>query len=194
MLVPKVRDKGTTITIIDAGLLPGRPDSSDGFVYRGCALEMGRIGRKLVRESLQTLNLFWSGYGSVLVQCPDVLIVKTGYVPSTKWPTSTTPGLILTKSTPSFLYCALNLATMTFMAALEAEYNADVSISRSLIKSRSPCPLEMAITFFRFPLKTRGRKRLKRWMLPMTLVWNSFPETASNSSTWSALLIRMRQP
>ena len=26
-------------------------------------------------------------------------------MPFTKWPTSTTPGLILTKSTPSFLYC-----------------------------------------------------------------------------------------
>jgi len=39
-----MRDKCTTIPTVDAGLLPGRPDISDGFVYRGWALEVRGIG------------------------------------------------------------------------------------------------------------------------------------------------------
>lgn len=70
LLVSKMRDKHTTIPILDASLLPDRPDRSDGFLCRDWALEMRRIGRNLAYKSHQSLRLFWSNYGHVLAKYP----------------------------------------------------------------------------------------------------------------------------
>ena len=165
---------------------------SYGFFRTDWALEVRRIGNELAQESRQTLYLFRSGCGYAFnnkkSRCCKFEKAGKGYLQSAKRPTSTKPGLILMKSTPSFLYCTLNLATMMFMAALEAAYKAPISTSHSLVKSRSAIPVEMVMTFLTLPFRTRGRKRWKRWMLPTTLVCDSCDETASISSTLSLLL------
>lgn len=73
-----MRDKRTSIPSLDAGPLPERPEISDGFVYRDCALEVRRIGLHLAHECHQSRHLFWSDCGYALVKCPDVSISKTG--------------------------------------------------------------------------------------------------------------------
>lgn len=98
------------------------------------------------------------------------------------------------KSTPSLLYCTLNLATMTFIAALEAAYKEPISISKLLVKSMSARPVEMVMTFLTLPFKTRGTKRWNRCTLPMTLVCHSCEETISSSSTLLLLVNTYGQP
>lgn len=78
LLVSKMRDKRTTKRTLNAGLLPGRPDMSDGFFRNDWALEMWRIGYKLAHESCQALDLFRSGCGYILIKRPDVAILKVG--------------------------------------------------------------------------------------------------------------------
>ena len=63
-----VRDKCTTKPALDAGLLPGRPDMSDGFFWTDRALEVRRISDELAYESLQALQLFRSGFGYALTK------------------------------------------------------------------------------------------------------------------------------
>lgn len=51
LLVSQMRDKRTSIPIVDAGLLPSGPDLWNGFLYRSWALKVRRIGRELAHES-----------------------------------------------------------------------------------------------------------------------------------------------
>lgn len=78
LLVSKMRDKRTTKPTLNAGLLPGRPDMSDGFFRSNWALEMWRIGYKPAHESRQALDLLRSGCGYILIKHPDVAILKVG--------------------------------------------------------------------------------------------------------------------
>ena len=60
LLVAKLRDECAAISIVDAGLLPGRPDGADGFVHGGGALEVRCVGGKLAHETHQAFDLFGS--------------------------------------------------------------------------------------------------------------------------------------
>ena len=68
LLVSKMRDKRTAIPILDASLLPDRPDRLNGFLRGDWALEMRCIGRKLAHETHQSLCLFWSNCGYALAR------------------------------------------------------------------------------------------------------------------------------
>lgn len=70
LLVSKVRDKRTTKPTLDAGLLPGRPDMSDGSFRTNWTLEVRLIGNELAHESHQALQLFRSGCGHPLIERP----------------------------------------------------------------------------------------------------------------------------
>lgn len=138
LLISKLRDECTGIPSLDADPLPERPDRLDGFFYGDWTLEVRRIGLSLAHEFLQPLGLFGGHCGVHISKMSRYFKLEdVGYVRSLVCPESTTPGLRLKTSTPSFLYCALNLATMTFKAALEAAYKAEFSTSKLLMKSRS---------------------------------------------------------
>lgn len=89
---------------------------------------------------------------------------------------------------PSFLYWALYLATIMLSAALLAAYRAPSAKSYLLVRIGSAKPVEMATTFLALPLSMSGRKRLKRWMLAMTLTSNASRSVSVTSSGRSALL------
>lgn len=93
------------------------------------------------------------------------------YLPSAWWPVSTRPGLMEKNRMPSALPTAANLATATFIAALLITYGPASSISYALTRSRSAMPDDKVTIFFACPLRMRGRNKLNKWMLPMTLTW-----------------------
>jgi hypothetical protein len=101
----------------------------------GCALEVRLVYVKLLGEFLDSGQCLRGDCGWELAG--GWKLENKIYVRLSKWPTSTKPGLMLRKRTPSFLYCALYLVTTTFKAALKAAYNVDDSISVCLMKSRS---------------------------------------------------------
>lgn len=108
------------------------------------------------------------------------------------FPVSTTPGEILMKRMPSRRYCALNLATAVFRAALLMAYGGAMSMSSWRTTSMSAMPVVSAMTFFAAPCRIRGMNTLKRCMVPTTLVENELRRSFVSSDGVSPLVCAFR--
>jgi len=84
----------------------------------------------------------------------------------------TNPGLSAKKTKPSGLYCTAYLATTIFTAALETAYGTQPEDSDTRMKSVSPTPEEMTMTFLIELLESSGKKLLIVWITPRTLISN----------------------
>jgi hypothetical protein len=72
LLVAQMRDKRTTIPVLDASLLPDGPNGFDGFLGGNRALEMrGELG-KLANEAHQALQLFLTDCMQALANILDI--------------------------------------------------------------------------------------------------------------------------
>jgi hypothetical protein len=59
LLVSKMRDERTTVSILNADFLPERHVCLDSFIHGHKALEIRSISRHLPHEAHQTLHLLW---------------------------------------------------------------------------------------------------------------------------------------
>lgn len=66
-----MRDERTTMSLLNASLLPDGPNSLDRFLRGDWTLEVGGIRCELAHESHQAIHLLWRGW----IKCVSPLLV-----------------------------------------------------------------------------------------------------------------------